>query len=99
MNYFAIEKHPDDAQQYIKVPANDIREDFIRSIVELADKGEPKICTDVIPLDWAVMAHNSTRLKNRYFVLIVPAAVNLGEQGSAHGYFYFLKKSEMPNSN
>jgi hypothetical protein len=97
MNYFAIEHPPENAEEYVKVPPNDIREEFIRSVADLVNKDNPMICTDVIPLEWAVLAYQSTRLKNRYFVLIVRAPVNFGETGDAHGYFYFLKMNSDSN--
>jgi len=92
MNLQIVENPPNNLCDYVKVPPSDIRDEFTKSLVQLLKDDCFHICTDDVPLDWAMGILEKAHMEHAYIVFAVRSIVNGGEKGTAHARFYFERK-------
>ena len=90
MTYLLIPKPPENLNDYVSVPPNEVRDEFVKSLGGLLRQDVFRIKTDVVPLAWLTDAVIEGAKDYRIMIQGVP--VNLGEQGTAHAIFYFERQ-------
>ena len=88
MNFTIIKKQPGNINDYVKVPPNNIREEYIRSLVVLLRQRTFNIQTDEIEIEWAETAAQEAPASG-FRIMMQQVPVNFGEPGTAFGTFYF----------
>jgi hypothetical protein len=97
MNYLIIKDPPENLADYVKIPHSATREEFIKTMVGLLRQGTLHICTEPIPIHWAVDAEISAKMSH-YLMMMTQVPVNFGELGTAHGVFYFERQPAPPKN-
>lgn len=91
MKYRLIEVPPENINDYVKVPLNDIQGEFAKSLVDLLRQRVSHIFTDAIPLDWIDSVEKEAQT-NGYSIMAQRASVNSGERGTRYLIFYLERR-------
>jgi hypothetical protein len=98
MNYKIIEKPPENENEFVTVKPTENRDEFLQSLVALLKQKTFQIRTAAIPIEWAVAADNAANVSG-YLMMLLRVPVNMGELGTAHAIFYFVREPEKKSSN
>jgi len=90
MTYLLIQKPPENLNDCVNVPPNEVRDEFVKSVVGLLRQDGFRIKTDGVPLAW--LTDTVIEAAKDYRIMIQRIPVNLGEQGTARAIFYFERQ-------